>query len=133
LGDVRRHLGQHQDAKARYEEALGIYRSEPKANPLDVANALRSFAILKEKMGDFDGARAFWREARGLYNRSVSKRESPNALSISPNWASREDKNDDVALTTYHGLVCQNQNAASGEALCLIRRTISASLTPSFG
>jgi tetratricopeptide (TPR) repeat protein len=67
LGDVRRHLGQHQDAKARYEEALGIYRSEPKANPLDVANALRSFAILKEKMGDFDGARAFWREARGLY------------------------------------------------------------------
>jgi len=32
-----------------------------------VANALRPFAILREEMGDFDGARAFWREARALY------------------------------------------------------------------
>jgi tetratricopeptide (TPR) repeat protein len=67
LGDVRRHLGDHEDAQSCYEEALGIYRREPGANPLDVANALRPFAILREKMGDFDGARAFWREARELY------------------------------------------------------------------
>ena len=46
---------------------MDIYRREAKANPLDVANALRPFAILREKMGDFDGARAFWREARELY------------------------------------------------------------------
>jgi tetratricopeptide (TPR) repeat protein len=67
LGDVRRHIGQHHGAHSCYEEALGIYRREPEANTLDVANALRPFAILKEKMGDFDGARAFWREARELY------------------------------------------------------------------
>jgi tetratricopeptide (TPR) repeat protein len=67
LGDVRRHIGQHEGAQSCYEEALGIYRREPEANPLDVANALRPLAILKEKMGDFDGARAFWREARELY------------------------------------------------------------------
>jgi tetratricopeptide (TPR) repeat protein len=67
LGDVRRHVGQHEGAHSCYQEALGIYRREPEANPLDVANALRSFAIIKEKMGDFEGARAFWREARELY------------------------------------------------------------------
>ncbi len=67
LGDVRRHLGHHEAAQSCYEEALGIYRRETEANPLDIANALRPFAILKEKMGDFDGARAIWREARELY------------------------------------------------------------------
>ena len=67
LGDVRRHLGQQPEAQACYEEALGIYRSEPRANSLDVANTLRPFAILREKMGDVDGARVFWREARSLY------------------------------------------------------------------
>ena len=49
------------------QEALDIYRREPEANPLDLANALRPFAILREKIGDFEGARAFWREARELY------------------------------------------------------------------
>jgi len=67
LGDVRRHLGQQQNAQACYEEALGIYRSEPRAKPLDVANTVRPFAILKEAMGDFEGARTFWREAQNLY------------------------------------------------------------------
>lgn len=67
LGDVRRHLEQYEVAESCYEEALAIYRGEPEANPLDVANTLRPFAILREKMGDADGARAFWREARELY------------------------------------------------------------------
>jgi tetratricopeptide (TPR) repeat protein len=67
LGDVRRRIGQHEGAQSCYEESLGIYRREPAANLLDVANALRPFAILKEKMGDFDRARAFWRDARQLY------------------------------------------------------------------
>src|ERR1043166_9495997 len=49
LGDVRRHIGQQEDAQSCYQEALSIYRREPDANPLDVANALRPFAILKEK------------------------------------------------------------------------------------
>lgn len=67
LGDIQRHLGQHQNAQASYEQALDIYRNQPEADPLDVANALRPFAILKEATGDLDGARDFWREARGLY------------------------------------------------------------------
>jgi len=67
LGDVRRHLGQHEDAHSCYDEALSIYRRETGANPLDVANALRPFAILREKQGDLESARAFWREARELY------------------------------------------------------------------
>ena len=67
LGDVRRHIGQEEGAQRCYQEALDLYRREPKANPLDLANTLRPFAILKEKMGDFEGARALWREARDLY------------------------------------------------------------------
>ena len=67
LGDVRRHLGQHEAAQSCYEEALNIYRREPEADLLDTANALRPFAILREKMGDAEGARAFWRAARELY------------------------------------------------------------------
>jgi tetratricopeptide (TPR) repeat protein len=67
LGDIQRHLGQYRQAQASYEKALGIYQSEPEADPLDVANALRPFAILKEATGDLDGARNFWTEARGLY------------------------------------------------------------------
>lgn len=68
LGDVRRHLGQHEAAQSCYEEALKFYRGEPEANPLDLANALRPFAILKEELGDLRGATAFWREVRELYH-----------------------------------------------------------------
>ena len=67
LGDVRRHLEQNEGARSCYEEALSIYRNTPHTNPLDLANALRPFAILGEKMGDLDGARTFWLEARELY------------------------------------------------------------------
>ena len=67
LGDIRRHIGQHEGALSCYQEALGIYRSHPDANPRDVANVLRPFAIIKEKMGDFESARTFWLEARELY------------------------------------------------------------------
>lgn len=67
LGDIQRHMGHHRLAQASYEQALAIYRSQPEADPLDVANALRPFALLKEATGDLDGARDFWREARGLY------------------------------------------------------------------
>jgi tetratricopeptide (TPR) repeat protein len=92
LGDVRRDMEQHEDAQSCYEEALGIYRREPGANRLDVANALRPFAILREKMGDSDGAREFWREARELYeslgiDAGVRKplRPSPNSADSASN------------------------------------------------
>jgi hypothetical protein len=34
---------------------------------LDLANALRSFAILKQRTGALDDARRLWTEARDLY------------------------------------------------------------------
>lgn len=34
---------------------------------LNLANAIRSFAVLKEEAGEHDGAQLLWSEARELY------------------------------------------------------------------
>ena len=47
--------------------SLQIYRALPEVAPLDMANALRASALLKEKIGQRDEAAALWREARTLY------------------------------------------------------------------
>ncbi|MBI3450238.1 MAG: tetratricopeptide repeat protein [Acidobacteria bacterium] len=67
LGDVHREAGRADLAEPCYREALEIYRRHPEAPPLDLANALRPFALLEEARGGNDPARAMWEEARGLY------------------------------------------------------------------
>ena len=67
LGDVHRNAGRRADAKDCYDEALGLYRSEPSSPTLDVANAVRPMAILKADLGERVEALALWREARKLY------------------------------------------------------------------
>ena len=67
LGDVLREMGELEKAGRCYAEALPLYRADPAAPPLDVANAVRSAAILCEALDDADQARALWREARDLY------------------------------------------------------------------
>ena len=54
-------------AEPCYREALGLYRAHPEAAPLDVANAIRSMAVLKSEAGAVDEARALWEEAKQLY------------------------------------------------------------------
>ena len=66
LGDVHRNAGRRAEAKGCYDEALNLCRSEA-APTLDVANAVRPMAILKEDLGDREEALALWREARELY------------------------------------------------------------------
>jgi len=49
LGDAYRHAGQTSEAEACYVEALSIYRSRDDRNTLDLANAIRGYAVLKNK------------------------------------------------------------------------------------
>jgi len=56
-----------QAAKPLYEEAIEIYRSNLQTRILDLANALRPYALLLEFEGDQDAARQLWQEARSLY------------------------------------------------------------------
>jgi hypothetical protein len=54
-------------AEPCFNEALGIYRQEEKTHDLDLANAIRPLAILKESVGDASTAAPLWEEARSLY------------------------------------------------------------------
>ncbi|HEV8492824.1 MAG TPA: hypothetical protein VGR76_11160 [Candidatus Angelobacter sp.] len=54
-------------ARASYDEAVGIYRAHQQTPPLDLANALRSLALLKEAVGEDAKASALWEEAGILY------------------------------------------------------------------
>jgi len=67
LGDIFGHLGRGEDAEACYSEAVSLYREAPNAPPLDVANAIRAMAVLKEDMGATDEAHALWEEAHHIY------------------------------------------------------------------
>jgi tetratricopeptide (TPR) repeat protein len=69
LAHVVRHLGdvyQEQErpdlAEPCYNEALRLYRDHEQALPLDVANAIRSMAVLR-----WEQTRELWKEARDLY------------------------------------------------------------------
>jgi tetratricopeptide (TPR) repeat protein len=66
LGDIHRDAKRLADAELCYHEALALYRAN-EAAPLDLANAIRPFAILKEATGKAEEARPFWEEARELY------------------------------------------------------------------
>src|SRR6185312_15703655 len=67
IGDIHRHEGRTEPAESCYQEALAIYRAHAETPPLDLANALRGFALLKESLGASQEARALWEEAGKLY------------------------------------------------------------------
>jgi tetratricopeptide (TPR) repeat protein len=67
LGDVHREARRADRAAPCYHEALSIYRGDPQTNPLDLANAIRSLALLAEDTADVDDATRLWAEARDLY------------------------------------------------------------------
>jgi tetratricopeptide (TPR) repeat protein len=60
LGDVYFETGDVEAAGNCYSEALQIYRDHPAPKPLDLANAVRSMAVLKDTA-------EWWDEARRLY------------------------------------------------------------------
>jgi tetratricopeptide (TPR) repeat protein len=67
VGDIHQDMKRHDLAAPCYEEALAIYRSHRETSTLDLANAVRPFALLKESAGAIDEAKELWSEARDLY------------------------------------------------------------------
>jgi tetratricopeptide (TPR) repeat protein len=67
VADILRVEARLQEAQPLYEEALKVYRGQDGTPPLDLANALRGFALLKEQVGARQESQRLWREARSLY------------------------------------------------------------------
>jgi tetratricopeptide (TPR) repeat protein len=67
LGDAYYYAGRPALAEPCYVEALTIYRGQEHGRPLDLANAIRSFAVLKHETGATDEAQRMWQEAHDLY------------------------------------------------------------------
>ena len=63
LGDVYHEQGLSALAEPCYHEALSIYRNDETSPSLDLANAIRSLAVLR-----WVQARVLWEEARDLYS-----------------------------------------------------------------
>lgn len=55
------------EAKPLYEEALELFRSNLNTKLLDLANTVRPYALLHEKLDNLEAAVELWREARVLY------------------------------------------------------------------
>jgi tetratricopeptide (TPR) repeat protein len=67
LGDAYYYAGRWALAEPCYVEALSIYRGDKETRPLDLANAVRSLAVLKHEGGASNEARRLWQEAHDLY------------------------------------------------------------------
>ena len=65
--DILREQKRPDQAELFYSEAIEIYRRHDETPPLDLGNAIRGFALLKEDSGDRSQALRLWREARDLY------------------------------------------------------------------
>ena len=68
VGDILRSEGSIEQARPCYEEALKIYREQMETSHLDLANAIRGFALLRADADETEQAGALWREARSLYS-----------------------------------------------------------------
>jgi tetratricopeptide (TPR) repeat protein len=67
VGDILREEGSLTASESCYEEALAIYRKDNATSSLDLANAIRGFALLKSALGEAQQAKSLWQEARNLY------------------------------------------------------------------
>lgn len=68
VADIHRHQGNWALAERCYHEALDLYREHEHTPQLDLANAIRGLAILKDDSGHVEQAKMLWLEARDLYS-----------------------------------------------------------------
>lgn len=66
-GDLLQDLDRSEAARPCHAEALAIYRGLDDLQPLDLAKALRSMAILEEEQDQIEAAIMTWQEAHDLY------------------------------------------------------------------
>ena len=67
VADILREQNKRDESALSYAEALEIYRNHQETPPLDLANAIRGFALLKEDQEDRAQAIGLWQEAAKLY------------------------------------------------------------------
>ena len=67
VGDILYEARRFQEAEVCYDEALALYDGESQTPPLDLANAIRSLAVLKDEIGELLAAKILWSRARDLY------------------------------------------------------------------
>ena len=67
LADLHLEAGALGEAASTYARVLGLYHASRDEGSLDLANALRGYALLRERLGERQEAEALWREARLLY------------------------------------------------------------------
>jgi tetratricopeptide (TPR) repeat protein len=70
VADILRGQRQLDKAAPCYAEALDIYRKHPQTPTLDLANAIRGYALLKSDTNDTEEATLLWHEAGYLYEQS---------------------------------------------------------------
>jgi tetratricopeptide (TPR) repeat protein len=68
VGDILQDAGRPAEAEPCFREAIALYRAHPETPALDMANALRPLALLKNDAGDFDEADRLWDGAKELYS-----------------------------------------------------------------
>src|SRR5262249_5595329 len=68
LGDAYYYAGERSLAGPCYLEALSIYRGHENSRPLDLANAVRSLAVLRDEAGAEQESQALWQESHDLYS-----------------------------------------------------------------
>jgi tetratricopeptide (TPR) repeat protein len=66
-GDIALQQGDYELAGDRYGEALAIYRKHESTDRLDLGNALRGWAQLREVLHEPDAALVAWEEVLSLY------------------------------------------------------------------
>ncbi len=85
LGDAYYYARRLALAGPCHVEALSIYRRHEHTPSLDLANAIRSFAVLKHELGATEEAQRLWQEAHDLYlatNVSAGVAESAGRLAL---------------------------------------------------
>jgi len=121
LGDAYSYAGRAASAASCYIEALSVYRRHQRTRPLDLANAIRSFAVLKHESGAAEQAQGLWREAHDLYvtlNATAGIAESAARLGLLARSQGDEQRSREYLLEATKAA----EDSADPEALEYIRK-----------